>query len=253
MDVRTVGNGALLSYRALFTWLNPLGYLSSRVVRPVGMAVAFTALSAYYGSGAGRMIVGASMLAGTGSVVYGMALAVGNERSFGTLAMWLASPQNKVAAACQRALPHLADGFVGGVFTYLVCCLLYWSTPMPVPSFVLLLALGVLATFGLGMVLSGLALIVKDLFVGPNVAELVLMVLSGTLIARDRLPGALRPLTEVVPLSHLMGMVGAPVPTVRWSVPAIATEGAVTLAWFLIGVLLVSGVTRRAVRSAQLS
>ena len=36
MDLRTVGQGALLSYRALFTWLNPLGYISSRIVRPVG-------------------------------------------------------------------------------------------------------------------------------------------------------------------------------------------------------------------------
>lgn len=250
MDVRTVGGGALLSYRALFTWLNPLGYLSTRVVRPVGMAIAFTALSAYYGAGAGRMIVGASVLAGTGAVVYGMALAVGNERTFGTLAIWLASPQNKVAAACQRGLPHLADGIVGGILTYLVCCLLYWSMPMPVASFGLLLVLGVLAIFGFGMVLSGLALIVKDLFVGPNVGELVLMVLSGALIAPDRLPWFLRSASNVVPLSHLMRQVGSPRPTVAWDLPAIATEGAVDLAWFLVGALLLYGAARGVARRA---
>ena len=137
--------------------------------------------------------------------------------------------------------------------TYLVCCLLYWSVPMPLLSFVPLLALGVLATVGLGMVLSGLALVVEDLFVGPNAAELSLMVLSGTLIATDRLPSFLRPLSHVVPLSHLMGMVGSPRPTVAWSLSAVAAEGAVTVAWFVIGALLLYGATRRATRRPPMS
>ena len=245
---RTVGEGAALSYRALFTWLNPLGYLSTRVVRPIGLAVAFTALSDYYGEGAGRVMVGASILAGAGAVLFGMALAVGNERSFGTLELWLASPQNKLLATCQRALPHLLDGIVGGALTYSMCCLLYWSTPVPVPTFLAVLVIGTVAASGMGLVLSALALLVKDLFLGPNAAELLLMVLSGTLISTAHWPAAARMLAQVVPLSHVMSVVGSPVPTVRWTASAIAGEAIVTVAWAALGAVLLHRATRSAVR-----
>src|SRR5450830_1565129 len=169
----TTLHGSVLSYKALFNWLNPLGYISSRLVRPVGMAIAFTSLSSYYGAAIGRTLVGASLLAGVGAVLYGMALSTGNERSFGTLGIWLASPQNKWGAACQRAMPHLLDGFFGGMCTYLVCSLLYGSIPIPLPAFAGLLAVSVTTTFGLGLSLSALALLIEDVFIGPNTAELV--------------------------------------------------------------------------------
>src|SRR4051794_5555542 len=102
--------GAVLSYRALFSWLNPVGYLSSRVIRPIGLAITFGALGAHYGVRLGWVVIGAGMLAGAHAVVFGAALSVGNERVYGTLDIWLASPQNKLGALCQRGLPHLVDG-----------------------------------------------------------------------------------------------------------------------------------------------
>ncbi|MFF9018211.1 ABC transporter permease [Streptomyces sp. NPDC014870] len=245
--------GAALSYRALFTWLNPLGYLSSRVVRPIGMAIAFTSLSSYYGAGTGRMLVGASLLAGAGAVLYGMALAVGNERSFGTLGGWLASPQNKLAAACQRALPHVVDGFVGGLCTYVVCCLLYGTFPLGIAAFCGLLAVGVVTTSGLGLGLSALALLIEDLFVGPNAAELVLMVLSGTLVPQEHLPGFLHPLSDALPLTHLMKLVAPGTGTGSWDPTQLWAELAVGASWFLVSSGFMLIVARRAARRTSLA
>ncbi|QKW29898.1 ABC transporter permease [Streptomyces seoulensis] len=243
--VRAALRGAALSYRALFTWFNPLGYLSSRIVRPIGMAIAFTSLATHYGAGAGRMLIASSLLAGAGAVVYGMALAVGNERSFDTLGVWLASPQNKIAATCQRALPHVVDGFVGGLCTYLVCSLLYTTLPISIPAYAALLAVGVLTTAGFGLSIAALALLLKDLFVGPNTAELVLMVLSGTLVPQDRLPGFLVPLSTAMPLSHVMDAVDNLLAERAYGAPLV-TELVIGTAWALAGVVFVHLAARRA-------
>ncbi|MEV7726867.1 ABC transporter permease [Streptomyces sp. NPDC087917] len=242
--------GATLSYRALFTWLNPLGYLSSRIVRPIGMAIAFISLSTHYGAAAGRMLVASSLLAGAGAVVYGMALSIGNERSFGTLGIWLASPQNKLASACQRALPHVVDGFVGGLCTYLVCCLLYTTLPIGLAEFAGLLAVAVVTTAGFGLSLSAFALVVEDLFVGPNMAELLLMVLSGTLVPQDRLPDFLRPVSEAMPLSHVMDAVERSLDGRPYG-SALPLELLVGAAWFAAGVIFLHwAVSRASARTA---
>ncbi|MFD8009187.1 ABC transporter permease [Streptomyces sp. NPDC058955] len=248
-----VVRGALLSYRALFTWLNPLGYISSRIVRPIGMAIAFTSLSSHYGAGIGRMLAGSSLLAGAGAVLYGMALSVGNERSFGTLGSWLASPQNKLGTACQRALPHLADGFVGGMCTYVICCLLYGVFPLDVPTFAAILAVGVCAAAGLGMALAALALVVEDLFIGPNAAELVLMMLTGTLVPVHDLPALLRPLSEAVPLTNAMRLVDADLANAPWDAGALWTELAVGGAWFAAGSGMLLLAARRAAARTSLT
>ncbi|GAB7183419.1 hypothetical protein ATKI12_3250 [Kitasatospora sp. Ki12] len=251
-DVRSLLREAMLSYRALFTWLNPLGYLSSRIVRPIGMAIAFTSLSTHYGAGAGRMLVGSSLLAGAGAVVYGMALSIGNERSFGTLGIWLASPQGKLRSACLRAVPHVVDGFVGGLCTYLVCCLLYGTMPVGLPLFAGLLALGVVTTFGFGLSLSALALVVEDLFVGPNTAELVLMVLSGTLVPRAKLPGFLQPVSDVMPLTHVMNVVGDELAGAPWATSQLWGELLVGVCWFAASSVLMYAAVRRAAFRTEL-
>jgi ABC-2 type transport system permease protein len=248
----SVVQGALLSYRALFTWLNPLGYISSRLIRPIGIAVVFTSLYSYNGAGIGRVLVGASLLAGAGAVIYGMALSVGNERAFGTLRIWLASPQNKLAAVCQRALPHMADGFVGGLCTYLACCLLFGALPLPLPMFCGLLAISLVSAFGFSLALSAVALVVEDLFIGPNMAELILMVASGTLVPPKNLPGFLQPVSDILPLTHVMNVVARHLSGQRWNPSMLIGELIVAAGWFIVSSSLFYGSVRRAMFGVSL-
>ncbi|TDD07743.1 ABC transporter permease [Nonomuraea deserti] len=233
MDNHVV-RGALLSYRALFTWSNPLGYLSSRIVRPIGLTVTFGALSSHYGAVVGPTLIGASLLAGAHAVIYGMALSVGNERSYGTLDIWLASPQNKLGAVCQRALPHLVDAFISGMITYLACCALFGVLPLPAQTFAWLLVLSLISSFGYGTMVSGLSMTIKDVFVPPNLTYLTLMVLSGALVQADMLPGPVRSVSAVFPLSHVMQ--GIEEPDV---LGAVGGEAAVGLLWFTVGALVI--------------
>lgn len=238
--------GAALSYKALFTWLNPAGYLSSRIVRPIGLAIVCVSLASHYGAAVDRMLVGASLLAGATAVVYGMALAVGNERSYGTLGIWLASPQNKLGAVVQRALPHVVDGVVGGLCTYLVCCALYGSLPIDVASYTGVLSLTVVTTACLGLTLSALAMLVEDLFIGPNVADLGLMLLTGTLIPYQQLPGVMQRLADLLPLTHAMAAVTGRLAGRGWDGGLLLAEVGVGAVWFGLGSVLVLVAVRRA-------
>ncbi|MCX4474614.1 ABC transporter permease [Micromonospora sp. NBC_01655] len=236
--------GAALSYRALFTWLNPLGYLSSRIVRPIGIAVVFTATTSHYGAPLGPTLVGTSLLAGAHAVIYGMALAVGNERNFGTMPIWLASPQNILGAVCQRALPHLADGFVSGFLTYLVCSALYRNLLLPIDVFAVLLLLALVSAFGTGLVVAGLNLRVRDTFLWPNIAVLAMILFSGVLLAPAQLPGLLRPAASAFPLSHLMSSVRAG-PGLGHLADSVLAELVTGACWAAAGVLVVRFALRR--------
>jgi ABC-2 type transport system permease protein len=243
-----VFHGAALSYRALFTWLNPLGYLSSRIVRPIGLTITFTAVSSYYSGSIARVLVGASLLACAHAVVYGMSLAVANERTFGTLDFWLGSPQNKLGAICQRGLPHLLDGLLGGIITYVVCGALFGSFPVPVQVFAGVLLLVLVSSFGMGVLIASGALFVKDVFTLPNLAHLLLMVFSGALVGVNSLPGVLRPLCAVFPLYHATAFLagwGAAGPGL---VGTALAEAGVGVLWFLGGALLVRLFLRRRLR-----
>ena len=52
------------------------------------------------------------------SSVYGMTMAVANERWFGTLGPLLASPANRAAVFLGRGVPVLANGLLVSVFTF---------------------------------------------------------------------------------------------------------------------------------------
>lgn len=236
--------GANLSYRALFTWLNPIGYVSSRLIRPIGITITFTATASHYGAAVGPTLVGTSLLAGAHALIYGMALSVGNERVFGTMAAWLASPQNILGAICQRAIPHAADGFVSGLITYLVCSLLYRDLPLSIGWFVPFLVIALASAFGMGLLIAGVNLRVKDTFVWPNVAVLAMMIFSGVLIDSSRLPASLRPLSVVFPLSHLMSSVRT-TPSPGGAGGAMLAELAAGAVWALAGVVVIRWFLRR--------
>ena len=99
-----------LSYRALFTWFNPLGYVSSRIVMPIALTLVFGSVGRYAQGSAAGAVVGGMMIGVAFASVYGITLSIANERQFGTMGVWLATPQRLGTSIAVKALPHLVDG-----------------------------------------------------------------------------------------------------------------------------------------------
>src|SRR5207245_3924081 len=90
--------GGLLAYRALFNWIRPWIYIPTMLGSPLFQLVFFTKLGQYSGAGdKSFFVVGNAVQVCAMSSVYGMTMAVANERWFGTLGPLLASPANRLA------------------------------------------------------------------------------------------------------------------------------------------------------------
>ena len=111
--------GGLISYRALFNWIRPSMYIPTMLGSPLFQLIFFTKLGQFaHAESADFYIVGNSVQVAAMASIYGMAMAIANERSFGTLGPLLATPANRAAVFLGRGLPVLANGLFVSLFTF---------------------------------------------------------------------------------------------------------------------------------------
>jgi ABC-2 type transport system permease protein len=237
---------AWLSYRALFTWLNPWGYVSTRLVSPIALAVIFGGLVVSKGGDPARVVVGGPLLAAAAAGLFGVSLAVGNERRFGTLSLWLAAPRSLLAGLIGKATCHVIDGLLGAVITGAVLIAVFGAPGVWWP----VLAAAVVAAMsgaGAGLVCAAMALRFRDQFTAPNLAYLVIALGSGVFVR----PAALGPVAATVapllPANHAASAALSVMTTGHLDWPALGAEVLVAGAWGALGTALV----RRSVTEAR--
>src|SRR6185437_14499072 len=125
---------------------------------PAVQIVFFTYLGRYSkaGNGDAFFIVGNAVQVCGMSSVYGMTMAVANERWFGTLGPLLASPANRVAVFLGRGVPVFANGLLVSTFGFAVGgVLLHFRPPAhSLPALVLVVCLTTVSCTAFGMVLG---------------------------------------------------------------------------------------------------
>jgi len=199
-DVATV---AWLSYRALFTWLNPVGYVANRLVQPVAVATLYGVFVSELTGRTFPTLVGTAVLALASAMMFGISMAIANERQFGTLEMWIASPQTFVAGLLARAVPHVVDGVLAAVLS-LGTSMLVFHVSVPAAYFLVAVpAFAVIAysVTGASLLLAAYAVWSRDSLGGPNVFKLVLTVCTGSVVAVSLLPVRLFGLPALLPLT----------------------------------------------------
>ena len=255
MTLRRFLLSAWLSYRALFIWLNPWGYVSTRILAPILVTLLFSAVGRLTPTGATRPVIGGSLFAIGLACVYGLTLAVANERDFGTLEILAATPEGQMATLLGKALPHALDGILSGCLTLAVVGTVF-GVSIPV-SFIGPLLLSMLAVAlscsALGMFAAAVAVSTRDTFTTPNLFELLLTLLSGAFIAPERLPLGAEALSAALPLRHgieaaLQTLDGA---GISWDM--LGMEVAVGAAWGVAGYAFLHWMMARARRHATLS
>ena len=114
--------GGLISFRALFNWIKPSLYIPTMLGSPLFQIIFFTYLGrfALAGESDAFFIVGNAVQVCAMAAVYGMTMAVANERQFGTLGPLLASPASRPAVFLGRGMPVLVNGLVVSVFGFVV-------------------------------------------------------------------------------------------------------------------------------------
>ena len=197
--------GGVISYRALFNWINPGTYVTTMLGSPLFQILFFTYLGRYAGSQDDSFfIVGNAMQVAAMSGIYGMTMGIANERQFGTLQQLLATPANRLAIFSGRALPFIANGLVVSAFGFAVSWLLLDFRPAAgsVPPLAFAVLVTTCSCVALGMLIGSIGLRARDVFFGANLVYFLMLLVCGVNVPNDDLPGWLAAIGRCLPLTH---------------------------------------------------
>ncbi len=198
--------GGIISFRALFNWIKPWIYIPTMLGAPLFQILFFAYLGRYALSTQNDafFVVGNAVQVCAMACVYGMTMAVANERQFGTLGPLLASPANRLMVFLGRGVPVLANGLVVSVFGFLVGAVFLDFRPAAgsIPAHGFVVVVTTLTSTAFGMLLGSIGLYGKDFFFVANLAYYVLLLFCGVNVPLDVLPGWMQAIGRCLPLTH---------------------------------------------------
>ena len=197
--------GGVIAYRGLFNWLRPEIYYPTMFGSPFFQLIFFTKLGQYAGAeDSSFYVVGNAVQVCSMAAIYGMTMAVANERQFRTLAPLLATPANRAAIFLGRGVPLLANGLLVSLFGFVVGVLLLDFRPgwAVVPALAATVVVTAASCTAFGMLLGSIGLAAKDVFFASNLAYFLMLLLCGVNVPLDVLPGWMEAIGRCLPLTH---------------------------------------------------
>jgi ABC-2 type transport system permease protein len=197
--------GGLMSYGMLFNWARPSIYIPTLIGGPTFQLFFFAALGsyatdrspAYFAIGNAVQV---SVLAG----VFGMTMAIANERWFGTLPAILASPANRAALFAGRFLPFVANGLLVSLYA-LVIGIIFLGVRLE-PSSLAVVGLALLTTVfsctAIGALQGAVSLRLRDGLFGANLIMMGILLFCGVNIPLAELPTWMQVIGHMLPFTH---------------------------------------------------
>lgn len=197
--------GGATSYRALFNWISPWVYIPHTLGYPVFEILFFAYLGRFANVQSDKFfLIGNAFMSIAMTGFFGMGNAVGGERRSQTLATLLASPANRFALFLGRAVPSIFTGFITAVFAFTICSLILHAHFSAHELAGIALA-GIVASFActsFGLCLGSLGLRGRSVSLFADMIGGSMLLLSGANVPLDRLPHAVRLVSNVLPLTH---------------------------------------------------
>jgi len=254
---RIFWRGGLMSYGMLFNWARPSIYFPTLIGGPTFQLLFFAALGSY---AAGRSpayfalgnAVQVSALAG----IFGMTMAIANERWFSTLPAILATPANRIALFAGRFLPFIANGLFVSLyaiaFGVIFLGVRFEASTLGVAGLALLVT--VFSCTAIGALQGAISLRLRDGLFGANLLMLTFLLFCGVNIPVASLPAWMQVISNLLPFTHGLEAVrqaaaGAGLHRVGG---LIATEAAIGVAYSVGAFALFSYLERSARANATL-
>jgi ABC-2 type transport system permease protein len=197
--------GGLISYRALFNWLNPWVFIPTLVVTPIFQVVFFAFLGRSAGLESDRFfVIGNAVQVAALPGLFAMAFTIGGERWSQTLAPLLATPANRAALFLGRSLPVILNAAFVCVISYAGSALmLHVHVPLKsFPSLALVVLVTSIACTGFGFLGGALGIRVRDVIVLINMLDAVLLIFCGVNIPTASLPHWMQIVGQGLPVTH---------------------------------------------------
>jgi ABC-2 type transport system permease protein len=235
--------GGVIAFRGLFNWIRPAMYIPTMLGSPLFQLIFFTKLGQYaHAQSRDFYVVGNAVQVCSMSSVYGMTMAISNERQAQTLGPLLASPANRAAVFLGRGVPVLANGLIVSAFTFAAGAAFLGFRPGldAIPALVAIVLITVASCTCFGMLLGSVGLRAKDVFFAANLAYFLMLLFCGVNIPFDVLPHWMDVVGHGLPLTH--GIAAAREVAGGASFRAVDVlvlkEGVVAIAYALLGFVL---------------
>lgn len=249
--------GGRMSYGMLFNWARPSIYIPTLIGGPTFQLFFFAALGSYATDRSpSYFAIGNAVQVSALAGVFGMTMAIANERWFGTLPALLASPANRVALFAGRFLPFLANGLFVSLYAFAVGVVFLGVRLDPSTLGVAALALisTVFSCTAIGSLQGAISLRLRDGLFGANLIMMSILLFCGVNVPVEDLPHWMQVVGNLLPFTHGLAAVrlaadGAGLSQVGG---LIATEFAIGAAYALLAFGLFSFLERSARRNATL-
>jgi ABC-2 type transport system permease protein len=203
--LRLFFHGGLLSYRALFAWVDPRVYIPSMLGFPLFQLLFF----AYVGRAASFQddtfyVVGNAIQTSNAGAIFGTSFTIGGERWTQTLSSVLATPANRFALFVGRALPNIVNGLFVSTFCF-ICGWLFLDFHMSasqVPALAVVVLISTISCACFGLVIGSIGLRARDAVLYANLAYFAMLVFCGVNVPLDDLPDWMAAIGRALPLTH---------------------------------------------------
>ncbi len=255
-DVRLVVDGGLLSYKALFAWLDPKIYLTSCILLPFFQILFFATLGLFSGGEqtAHYVVVGNAVQIMSIAAIVGSVQIIGSERQEGTLQFILGTPASRVLIIIGRMLMPILDGTLK-VFMGFAIGILLFNISIPVeyvPRLILIVFITCFGMVGLGLLAGTLGLIFREVVFVANTFYFVLLVLCGVNFPVEKLPHAVQYISRVIPLTYGTESAREVIASGTLSVSAVCVILLLGVIYLLMSVFLFSALETQAKKHGTL-
>lgn len=207
MIERAYRNG-LYTFKGLFGFLKPEVYVLVKVVNPIFQVLFFSLIAkhAYGNADITPFIVGNAFVLCMYNAFFGVGCNLINERGCGTLKLLIGSPCNKFNVFITKSSFHIIDGIITvliGLFTGII----FFNIRIPIntlPYFIVCLILAIGTACSMGLLVGSIGLITRDINMLLNLSSMILMSLCGVNFPIEKLPVALRYISNVLPLTNAL-------------------------------------------------
>ena len=205
-NIRLFFQGVVLSYIALFRWLQPSIYLATKVITPLFQILFFTFLGMFATGqeNADFYIIGNAIQVTALSGIFGVTLSITGDRWEGILPYLFGTPANRLTLFVGRAFMHVIDGMLGVVIglSWGVLLLDLDLSNTNLGALALTVFITTFSTSGLGLLLGCLGLITRNVMFINNTVYFLLLIFSGANIPISTLPLAMQKISSAIPLTR---------------------------------------------------
>ena len=203
--LRVFAIGGWLSYRALFSWLQPSLFVMVLLIPSVTQMIFFV----YLGRAADVendtfFIVGNALVAAAVPCLFAMSQTIAEERFTLTLPALVVSPANRVALFLGRAFPSVANGAIVAAFALVVGVTIFGIDlgVSAIPGIVISIIIVAFSCTGIGLLNAAMGLRWRETAVLSNFILYFLLLFAGVNVPLDLLPGWLQTLAQGLPITH---------------------------------------------------